>query len=176
MMERLFSAPVVVAIWGGMNALMVALLIGFVAAGFGPGLIGVEIYASSAGLVFLIALLTWLARRRRRQGLSRGLAVPPRPATMLMLAVAFALLWLGLPFGKWVPMIAALPLITAGFMELYARRGIRKLPRRRRRAIHSSRATRKIRPACLARSGSCPSACWPSSSASDLGFSRRVRM
>ena len=47
---------------------------------------------------------------------------------MLMLAVAFALLWLGLPFGEWVPMIAAFPLITAGFMEIYARRGIRKLP------------------------------------------------
>jgi hypothetical protein len=128
MMERLFSAPVVVAIWGGLNTLMVGLLIGFVASGFGPGLIAVEIYASAAGLVFLIALLTWLARRRRPRALARGLTVPPRPATMLMLAVAFALLWLGLPFGEWVPIIAALPLAIAAFMELYARRGIRKLP------------------------------------------------
>ena len=127
MMERLFSAPVVVAIWGGLNTLMVGLLIGFVASGFGPGLVAVEIYASAAGLVFLIALLTWLARRRRPRALARGLVVPPRPATMLMLAVAFALLWLGLPFGKWVPIIATLPLAIAAFMELYARRGIRKL-------------------------------------------------
>ena len=128
MMERLFSAPAVVALWGVLNALMVGLLIGFVVSGFGGSMVVVEIYGSSAGLVFLVALVTWLARRRQRQALGRGLSVPPRPATMLMLAVAFALLWLGLPFGEWVPMIAALPLITAGFMELYARRGIRKLP------------------------------------------------
>jgi uncharacterized protein (TIGR03382 family) len=128
MMERLFSAPVVIVFWAVLNALMVGLLIGFVASGFGGSMVVVEIYGSSAGLVFLVALLVWLARRRRRLALSRGLVVPPRPATMLMLAVAFALLWLGLPFGEWVPMIAALPLVTAGLMELYARRGIRKLP------------------------------------------------
>ena len=128
MMERLFSAPAVVAFWAGLNTLMAALLAGFVAAGSGGSMIVVAIYASSAGLVFLIALATWLARRRRRQPPRRGLSVPPRPATTLMLAVAFTLLWLGLPFGEWVPITAALPLATAGLMELYARRGIRKLP------------------------------------------------
>jgi hypothetical protein len=128
MMERLFSAPVVVAIWGGLNVLMVGLLIGFVASGFGGSMVVAEIYGSSAGLVFLVALLTWLARRRRPRALARGLVVPPRPATMLMLAVAFALLWLGLPFGEWVPMLAAGPLVAAVLMEVTARRGPRKLP------------------------------------------------
>ena len=138
-MERLFSAPVVVAVWGVFNAIAVLLFIGIVVGG-GPGRVpqtaevwaAVGIYASSADLVFLIALVTWLVRRRRPEGLARGLAVPRRPATMLMLAIAFAMLWLGLPFGEWVPIMAVLPLAIAGFMELYARRGIRKLPFRAR--------------------------------------------
>ena len=37
MMERLFSAPVVVALWGVLNALMVGLLIGFVVSFNIPG-------------------------------------------------------------------------------------------------------------------------------------------
>jgi hypothetical protein len=124
-MERLFSAPVVVALWGGFNLLMVGLLAGFVASGFGGSMFVVEVYGAATGLVFLLALLVGLARRRRRQPLVIGLRVPPRPAVALMLALAAALLWLGLPFGMWVPMLAFLPLSSAVIMEIAARRATR---------------------------------------------------
>jgi hypothetical protein len=125
-MERLFSAPAVVAIWGLMNVVALALLAGFLGAGFLGDMVELYIYIGSALLVLLLALFAWLARRRRRDGLSRGLTVPPRPASALMLALAFTLVWLGLPFGMWVPMLAALPLGAAALMELYARLGPRK--------------------------------------------------
>lgn len=121
-MERLFSAPVVVAIWGLMNALMAALLLGFVSAGLGGSMVVVEIYGAAAALVFLLAVLVWLARRRRREAMERGLRLPPRPASALMLALAFALLWLGLPFGMWLPILAFLPFSAAVMMEIAARR------------------------------------------------------
>jgi hypothetical protein len=148
-MERLFSAPVVVAIWGLMNVVAVALLAGFLAAGFLGDMVQLYIYIGSALLVFLLALLAWLARRRRRQALERGLVIPRRPASALMLALAFTLLWLGLPFGMWVPILGAFPLGIAALMEFYALRAPRKLP--------SS------------------SSSWPSRAASELGVSSRVR-
>jgi hypothetical protein len=43
-----------------------------------------------------------------------------------MLALAFMLVWLGLPFGMWLPILAAFPLAAAALMELYARLGPRK--------------------------------------------------
>jgi hypothetical protein len=127
-MERLFSAPVVVAIWGLMNVVAVALLAGFHAAGSLGNAVELYIYIGSALLVFLLALLAWLARRRRREAIERGLVVPRRPASALMLALAFTLLWLGLPFGMWVPILAVFPLGTAALMEFYALRAPRKLP------------------------------------------------
>jgi uncharacterized membrane protein YuzA (DUF378 family) len=126
-MERLFSAPAVVVIWGALNALMVGLLIGFVASGFGGGMVLAEIYGSSVGLVFLVALLTWVARRRRPQALAHGLRVPARPASAFMLALAFTLLWLGLPFGMWVSILAVGPSVAGVLMEFSARRSARKL-------------------------------------------------
>jgi hypothetical protein len=127
-MERLFSAPVVVAIWGLMNVVAVALLAGFHAAGSHGDTVELYIYVGSALLVFLLALLAWLARRHRRQAIERGLVVPRRPASALMLALAFTMLWLGLPFGMWVPILAAFPLGVAALMEFYAIRAPRKLP------------------------------------------------
>jgi hypothetical protein len=127
-MERLFSAPVVVLIWGLMNVVAVALLAGFLVSGFTGDHVELYIYIGSALLVFLLALLAWLARRRRREGLARGLVVPRRPASALMLALAFMLLWLGLAFGIWVPILAAFPLGAAVLMEWFAVRGARKLP------------------------------------------------
>ncbi len=85
-MERLFSGPVVVAIWGLMNAVAVALLAGYHAGSRGDrgDIVELYIYIGSALLVFLLALLAWLARRRRRQAIERGLVVPRRPASALM--------------------------------------------------------------------------------------------
>lgn len=125
-MERLFSAPVVVAFWGLLNVVALALLAGFVGAGLGGKLVEVYIYIGSVLIVFLLALLVWLARRRRRRGLDRGLTVPVRPASALLLAVAFTLLWLGLAFGMWVSILSAFPLAAAALTEFYARRGPRK--------------------------------------------------
>jgi hypothetical protein len=118
-MERTFSAAVVVLIWGVMNALMVALLAGFVTSGFGGGMFVVAVYCASAGLVFLVALLVWLGQRW--QPWLRGLRVPPRPASALLLAAGAALIWLALPFGSWVAMLAVFPLGAAAIMEITAR-------------------------------------------------------
>lgn len=119
--ERRFSAPVVVAIWGIANTVLVAVLVGFTAARSGPGL-DIVLYAASASLVFALALLAWLARRRDREPLGRGLRIPARPAAALLLAVGVALIWLGLPFGGWLPMAAVAPLTAALIMEISARR------------------------------------------------------
>jgi hypothetical protein len=123
--ERRFSAPVVVAIWGIANAALIAVLIGFVAARSGPGL-DIALYCASAALVFALALLAWLARRRDREPFERGLRVPARPAAAVLLAAGVALIWLGLPFGAWLPMAAVVPLTAALIMEIAARRASRE--------------------------------------------------
>src|SRR5205814_4768371 len=107
--ERGLSAAAVVAIWGIFNMVLVAVLIGFTAVRSGPGL-DIVLYAASAALVFAVAAAVWLARHRDRQPLARGLRLPSRPAAALLLAVGVALIWLGLPFGAWLPMVAVVPL------------------------------------------------------------------
>jgi len=127
-MEKLFSAPVVVAFWGLLNVVALVVLAGFLGGPFGGHMIELYIYIGSALLVFGLTALVWLARRRRPEGLSRGLVVPRRPASALLLALAFMLLWLGLAFGMWLPIIGVFPLVAAGLMEWFALRGSRKLP------------------------------------------------
>ena len=41
----------------------------------------------------------------------------------MLLAATGALLWLGLPFGIWVPMLAVVPFTAAVLMEVAARTG-----------------------------------------------------
>ncbi|HEX7160188.1 MAG TPA: hypothetical protein VF223_03010, partial [Trebonia sp.] len=70
-MERWSSGTGVVLIWGAFNAVLAAVLAGFVASGTvggaGPaGALGFAIYAASTTLVFLVALAVWAGRRRRR--------------------------------------------------------------------------------------------------------------
>lgn len=121
-MERRFSAPVVVLFWAAVNAGLIAILAGFWASGSYEAvvlLLGVVFTA----LVFVLAGLVWLVRRRRRPPLSRGLRVAPRPAAAVLLAVGIAMIWLGLPFGEWLPIMAAFPLAAAVVAEVYARWG-----------------------------------------------------
>jgi len=125
-MEKLFSAPVVVAFWGLLNTVALLVLAGFLAARFGGHMVELYIYIGSALLVFGLAALVWRVRRRQPQGLARGLVVPRRPASALLLALAFMMLWLGLAFGVWLPILAVVPLLVAGLMEWFAIRGPRK--------------------------------------------------
>ncbi len=118
-MERRFSPAVVLVIWGIMNLVLAAVLAGFTVAK-SAGLLVIDIYCASAALVFGLAVLVWLVRRRRP--LARGLRVPAHPAAALLLAVGVALIWLGLPFGAWLPMTAVVPLAAALILELTARR------------------------------------------------------
>ena len=76
---------------------------------------------SSAALVFLLALLVLLASCRRLLPVERGYRLPRWPAVAVLLAVTGALLWLGLPFGIWVPMLAAVPFTAAVVIEVTAR-------------------------------------------------------
>ena len=121
-MERRFSAVSVVVIWGLANTVFIAVLVGFVLARSGPGL-DVAYYCASVALVYALAGLAWLARRRRRRGLDGGLRLAPRPAAALLFALGVALVWLGLPFGYWLPIMGAVPLAAALMMEIGARRG-----------------------------------------------------
>jgi hypothetical protein len=122
-MRRLSSPLAVVALWAAMNALMAAMLAGFVGAGLGGSMFVAEVYGGSSGLIFLLAMLVLLTRRRRLQPAERGYRLPRRPAVAVLLAVTGALLWLGLPFGIWVPMLAAVPFTAAVLMEVTARTG-----------------------------------------------------
>ena len=79
-----------------------------------------EVYGGSAALVFLLALLVLLARPRRLRPVERGYRLP-RLAVAVLLTVTGALLWLGLPFGIRVPMLATVPFTAAVLMEVTAR-------------------------------------------------------
>lgn len=120
-MERWLTATTVVLLWGAFNALLATILAGFTASGFiggaGPaGALAFSVYAASATLVFLIALVVWAGKRRRA-----GLRVPPRPGAALLLAVAVAVGWLGLALGPWTAFLAVPPLLAAIVLELYPR-------------------------------------------------------
>lgn len=116
-LERRFTASTVVAIWGTMNFLLAALLVGYILGGFGGHLFEAAIYGGGVLIVFTIALATWLARRRNPSW--RGLRTTRRPAVVLLVAVGFALLWLGLPFGIWLPMSSAAPFLAALLLQVY---------------------------------------------------------
>jgi hypothetical protein len=119
--EHRFTAATVVAIWGAMNLVLTLLLIGFIAGGFGGHLFTAAIYGGAVVIVFTVAALVVLARRRHPRW--RGLRVARRPAAVLLLAVGFTLLWFGLAFGGWVPMIAGPVFIAALGLEFYPSRG-----------------------------------------------------
>jgi hypothetical protein len=117
------SATLVVAAWGALNALFAGLLAGFTAArvdnsaGPGGGVLGFAIYAAVSALIFVIALLVWLGRRR-----AVGLRIPARPGAAALLAAGVTLIWLGLAFGTWIALLAVIPLLAAVMLEISAHR------------------------------------------------------
>jgi hypothetical protein len=118
-MDRWLTGTTVTFIWGGINAMLAAILAGFTASGFiggaGPaGALAFILYGASTTAVFLIALLVWAGKRRRA-----GLRVPPRPAAALLLAGAVAVSWLALALGPWVAALAVPLLVAAVAVELY---------------------------------------------------------
>jgi hypothetical protein len=119
--ERWINGSTVVFIWAVFNTLLTFILVGFTTSGFvggasGAGAQGYIMYAISSALVFLIGLAVWLGRRRRK-----GLRMPIRPGTALLLAVAVALAWLGLPFGIWLAVVGTATLLAAIVLEFYPR-------------------------------------------------------
>lgn len=121
-MERWFTGAGVVALWGAFNTVLAGLLAGFTAAGIdgGAGHGGVfafVVYAAASALIFLIALLVMAGRQP-----FRGLREPRRPAAAAFLALGVALVWLGLAFGTWIAVIAAVPFLIALMLEISAHR------------------------------------------------------
>ena len=114
MLERLTGWGVV-ALWGVLNLIFVALLAGFILGGIGTSAFVLETYGSSVGLVFLIALAVWLGRRRRPQ--QRGWRQPAGAASVVLFAIGAMLVWLGLAFGIWITILAAFPLLLALILE-----------------------------------------------------------
>ena len=72
-------------------------------------------------LFWFYALALSVSRRRGRDQRA-GWPLPSRPASALLLATGVALIWLGLAFGMWLPVIAIVPLVAALGVELAARR------------------------------------------------------
>jgi hypothetical protein len=110
----------VVAIWGSLLAVLAA-----AGAGFGNNTLVLEVSGSAAGFVLLLAAAVWLDRRLRPR--RSWLRQPARIGGVFMLAVAAMLAWLGLAFGGWLVMIAAVPLTAAIGLEIAARRSARTL-------------------------------------------------
>lgn len=118
-MERCFSGTSVVLFWGGLNAILAAVLAGFTASGTaggaGPaGALAFIIYAVSATVVFLIGLAVW-AGKRRRQGPDQ----PPRPAAAVLLATGVAMAWTGLAVGEWAAYLAVPVVLASVVLEVY---------------------------------------------------------
>lgn len=114
MLERL-TGSAVVAIWGLFNAVMVAVLAGFVLGGFGSSPFVLATYGSSVGLVLVIALAVWFGRRRRPW--LRGWPQPAGTGSVILFVIGVLLVWLGLAFGIWVTILAAFPLTLAVLVE-----------------------------------------------------------
>jgi len=117
-MERWFSGTSVVLFWGGLNAILAAVLAGFTAAGTvgGPGPAGALafiIYAVSATGVFLIGLAVWAGKRRQEPD------QPPRPAAAVLLATGVAMAWAGLAVGEWAAYLAVPVVLASVVLEVY---------------------------------------------------------
>lgn len=101
------SAAAVVALWGIINGLLVAML-----AGFGEQIAVLALYGSVAALVEIIAIAVFMTTRRRQY-----LSNPARPAwhapngdSVLILAVAVLIAAVGLAFYPFLALAAVLPL------------------------------------------------------------------
>lgn len=101
------SAALVVAGWGIINGLLVAML-----AGFGEETAVVILYGGAAALVEIIAIVVWAGTRRRRH-----LANPARPVwhaangdSVVILAIGILVAALGIAFYPYLA-LAAVPLL-----------------------------------------------------------------
>lgn len=110
----------VVAIWGLLLGVLVAVNVGF-----GNNVLVLAVAGSAAGFVLLLAGVVWLhwwLRRRRR-----CLWQPTRVGGVILFAVAAMLAWMGLAFGGWLLIIAGVPLLAAVGLEVSALRWARAL-------------------------------------------------
>lgn len=110
----------VVALWGLFNAVLAAVLTGFVLGGYGDSPFDLEAYWSSVGLVLVVAAVIWLARRYRPW--QRGWRQPAGTASVILFAVGVLLEWMGVAFGIWLIIIGAFPLALAIGLEVAYRR------------------------------------------------------
>ncbi len=121
----------ILVFWGVTNALAVVLLAGIFLADFTPdfqdkdpfvsGYLIIIIYGSAAVFVFLVSLIVWLIRHR--DPYLRGLREPPGMAVgaTVTFAIGALVFWLGLAFGgRWMSVLAAVPFVVAGALELFA--------------------------------------------------------
>jgi hypothetical protein len=109
------SAPLVVAGWGVLNGVLVAVL-----AGFGEEPAVLALYGSAAGLVEIIALVVWAGTRRwRRRRVWRRAA---NGDSVLILAAGILAAALGWAFAWWFALVAIPVLILALSREISARR------------------------------------------------------
>jgi hypothetical protein len=113
------SAALVVAGWGVVNGLLVAML-----AGFGEQVAAVALYASVAVAVEVIAAVVWAGTRRRRH-----LPNPARPAwhaangdSVVIAAIGILIAALALAFYPYLALAAVPPLILAATREISARK------------------------------------------------------
>lgn len=113
------SAPLVVAGWGVINGVWVALL-----AGMGEGSVALEMYGSAVGLVMIIAGIVLVSRRRsrRREAGRRPWRRAPHGDSILIAGAGVALAAFLALWVRWAALIAIPPLIAAALRELTLRR------------------------------------------------------
>ncbi|MGN6474643.1 MAG: hypothetical protein ACTHK4_13480 [Mycobacteriales bacterium] len=98
------SGPDVVAAWGLFNGFLVAGLIGY-----GDNAIPIALYAGSAVLIELVALVTWRVMRTHPVWAARSPS-PHRTRRSALLATAVALVGAGIIWSWWMALPALYPL------------------------------------------------------------------
>lgn len=103
------SGPDVVAAWGAVNGLLVAILIGY-----GENVFAIALYAASVALIELVAIATWWVQRTRMPWAARSPA--PRPSRAAALAAITAgFVGAGIVWSWWVALPGAYPLAALLF-------------------------------------------------------------
>jgi hypothetical protein len=98
------SGPDVIAAWGIANGLLVTILIGY-----GDSAFPVALYATSATLIELVALVTWWVMRRHPVWAARSPA-PARSRASALAAAVVALVGSGIVWSWWMALPALYPL------------------------------------------------------------------
>ena len=111
-----FSAPVVVAFWALINAVLATTL-----GAFGEQPVVITLYAAATALVAVIALVVWAGRRREKRRSRWPQA--PNGDSVVIFAAGLIIAGLGWAFYAPLALVATLPRAIGVIREISARHG-----------------------------------------------------